>query len=533
MIASQFSAIRQLEAQRKIKPARPAPDPQVAVVGMLPGILGDVLSAMSRNKQPLPKSVPGYGALPPGDVVNIHHFTEKPFDVLDPAQWSTRSPTAPRKNLESAWVTPEHYPVMTYLPDYGYTKEQNLFTKPTRLIEGGVPGMYNASEDPLGLHPLTHQRVLDAAGGGHVIPAEFKREFAREIEQRGYTGYYAPDAPQGGAAMMFDLIDTRPPGNYPNIAQIRQDLGLSNEPGQGLFPIRDADVASVTTETQPGKALIPHRYRNYENDQAASWLLHRDYERLLRNPDSTSVVAKYFDTEAPVFQGQGYFKGQRNPVSGARMAVDDPKRPLTDAEKQKLDAIALTEGVLRDQDAAAWSRPYDLTDKPKTGDKAVLLESPTYGVDALKTITNRLEAIPLGQYKWGDEGETFADHAVIVPNPNGSPGVFVFKIDDNIPDAYFRAIMDGIIAREKKALGYGGVAPPKVRWGKYDSRYIDAKQYGSKMKELPADLQMRVVRAVQDLTPAVSQVRSYHDSLRSKNQRGAGAVPGGLIQPGR
>lgn len=520
MITSKFSAIHELEEQRKLRPARPAQDPQVAVVGMLPGILGDVLAAMSRNKQQLPKSVPGYGALPPGDVVNMHHYTPvKDLEVIDPSKWASRS--GPDKNMERAWVEgyPEVKPAMAYLPDYGY-KNEHIFGPDPKLIEGAVPGMYNLFEDPLDIIAAARQKAKEAHGGSHypLMSEPVTRQIMRELQQRGFTGFYRPDAHQGGAAMLFDLVDSRPPGNYPNIAQLRQDLGLPNEVGQSLFPIKDADVAAITTETQPGKSLVPHRYRKYK-DEGAAWLLHRDYERLLRNPDTSSVVAKYFDAEAPVYQGQGYFKGQQNPMSGARLRFDsNPHYPLTPDQKQKMDAVAVTEGILRDQDAAAWSRPYDLKPDPTPDDTAVMLESPTFGAETLKDVTKEIEKVPLGQYQWNptDKKETMADHVVVVPNPNGGPGLFVFKIDDNIPNADFQMMMQQVLDQQKRRLKYTGVPEPEAKWGKQDSGYIGYQDYQTTLQSLPADLQMRAQKALEDLTPAVNAIRDYHDKLRTK-----------------
>jgi len=519
MIASSYSAIGELERKRKSQPPRPPRDPQVAVTGLLLGGIGELLAKLSRRGLPLPESVPGYGALPPGDVVQIHHFTPVPgLEVIDPSTWGSRSGLHGRKNAEASWVrgAPDVRPSMAYLPDYGYTNERIFGPNPTR-IEGGLPGMYNLDADPDGLIEAARAKVVAEHGGASspVLPSALPQAIAREVQQRGYTGFYRPNGPHGGEAMMFDIIDSRAPGNYPNIAQLRQDLGLPIEPGKGLFPIDDADIAAVTTESQPGKSLAPHRYQNY-NDEGAAWLLHRDYERLLRNPDTTSVVAGYFKTPAPVYQGQGYYKGQRNPVSGARVVHDDATRPLKPEEIERMNAVAVVEGLLRDQDAAAWSRPYDLKIEPAKDDFAVLLESPTYGLSGLRSVADKIEKIPLGKYRQNpnDPTETMADSFVIVPNPNGGPGVLVFNVNSKVAPAEFQNMMRGVLAQETKRLGYDNVEAPTAKWGKADSGYFDNSEYESLINSLSPDRQMEARAALRDLTPAVDKIKAYHDSLR-------------------
>jgi hypothetical protein len=505
--------------KRKVKPRESKPV-QTAVVGLLPGILGDALAAMSRAGQKLPKSVPGYGALPPGDVVNIHHFTpDKSVEVLDPAKWGARAGT--RRNAESAWIegTPDVQAMHAYLPDYGYTNE-NLFGNDPKLIAGGVPGMYNMETDPLGLMQIARDRASIGTGGAPPKGNFIKQEAAREIQERGYTGYYYPTAPQqGGAAQMFDLVDTRAPGNYPNIAQMRAELGLSNAPRDSLFPMRDQDIAAVTLESQPGKEMLPNRYKNF-SDPAAAWLLHRDYERFLRNPDGSSVVGKYLDTEAPVYQGAGYFKGQKNPLSGLRVAQEggDPSKPLTPDQRARMDAIALAEGVLRDQDATAWSRPYDLKPAPAPDDTAVLMTSESLGAGGLGSIARRLEAQKPGTYAYdpSDPTESMADHVAIVPNPSGGPGVLVFRIDDNLPLSEFQAAVGKVGAEYGKTSSMlTGQDDFSMAWGKHDTGYFDHKEYAAQIDALPEPLRSQARKAIEALKPGANAISGYHERIRS------------------
>jgi hypothetical protein len=504
--------------KRKVKP-REAKPVQTAVVGLLPGILGDALAAMSRAGKKLPKSVPGYGALPPGDVINIHHYTpQQGLEVLDPAKWGSRAGTA--RNMERSWVEgePDIYPAQAYLPDFGYVNENKWGPTPER-IEGAVPGMYNELEDPLGIRALVKEKLEGAREGGlyPVRSYELKQEFQREVQRRGFSGTYAPSgAAQGGTAFITDLVATGAPGTYPNIAQLRANLNLPNEVGKELFPVNDP-VATVTTETMPGKALTPHRYRLYENDPAAAWLLHRDYERLLRNPDTSSVVAKYLDQdEAPVYQGQGYFQGQRNPVSGAR--VEQPgeslKRPMNRHERAKMDAVAVVEGVLRDQDAAAWARPRELSPVPGADTTAVLLKGKNMGSYQLKQVVEELEKIDAGQYRWGDNPENLTEHFPIVPNPDGSPGVMVFNANPNIPSDVFRGVIEGIIAKHETKWRNLGSTDFTPLWGKHDSGYIPSSDYAAVLSKLPTALKKNAERALKELSPAVNEIRAYHDRIR-------------------
>jgi hypothetical protein len=504
--------------KRKVK-SRESKPVQTAVVGLLPGILGDALAAMSRAGQKLPKSVPGYGALPPGDVVNIHHFTpDKSVEVLDPAKWGARAGTL--RNAERSWVegTPDVYPMNAYLPDYGYTNE-NLFGTDPKLIAGGVPGMYNMDADPLGIYQIARDRAKQGAGYYPVTGGKIVQEASRELQERGYTGAYYPETPsQGGAAHLFDLVDTRAPGNYPNIAQMRAELGLSNEPRDSLFPMTDRDIAAVTLESQPGKDMLPTRYRKFKNPTAA-WLLHRDYERFLRNPDGSSVVASYMDIPASVYQGAGYFKGQKNPMSGLRVAQEggDPSKPLTPDQRARMDAIALAEGVLRDQDATAWSRPYELKPAPTPDDTAVLLRSEGLGAEGLASVARALEKEPLGPYAWDptDKKETMADHVAIVPNPSGAPGVFVFRIDEDLPLDVFQDIMARVGAYQEKSLGYRGVRDFNMEWGKHDTGYFEYKDYAEKLDSLPDPLKSQAKKAIEALKPGANAISGYHARIRS------------------
>jgi len=517
MKTSQYSTLDKL---RRSVPQREPKLPKTAVVGLIPGMLGDVLASLSRAGKQLPKEVPGYGALPPGDVINIHHYTpQQGLEVLDPAKWGSRAGV--NRNMERAWVQgePDLYPVQAYLPDYGYTNE-NKWGPTSERIEGAIPGMYNEAEDPLGLWPKTKEAFKARREGGLYAPTgtEFKQEFQREVQRRGFSGTYAPEgAAQGGTAFITDLVATGAPGTYPNIAQLRSNLGLPNEPGQGLFPLTDEPIAAVTTETMPGAALTPHRYRLYENDAPAAWLLHRDYERLLRNPDSSSVVAKYLDMdEAPTYQGQGYFKGQRNPVTGAMVEQPEEslKRPLNRHERAKMDAIAVVEGVLRDQDAAAWARPRELSPVPKEGTTAVLLKGKNMGSYQLKQVVQELEKIDSGPYRWGDDPDNMTEHFPVVPNPDGSPGVMIFNANDKIPPEKFREVVEGVIAKNETRWKNAGSTDFEPLWGKHDSGYIPSSAYSSVLEKLPTALKENAKRALRELSPAVNEVRAYHDRIR-------------------
>jgi hypothetical protein len=515
-----MSISRDLYALNRVLPPRKPKRDQVAVVGMLPGILGDALAAMSRAGRKLPKSVPGYGALPPGDVVNIHHYTpNQAVEVLDPAKWGARAGT--RRNAESAWMegTPDVQAMHAYLPDYGYTNE-HLFGNDPKLIQGGVPGMYNMEADPLNLMQIAAARASQGTGGAPPKGNFVKQEAAREIQERGYTGYYYPtDTRQGGAAQLFDLVDTRAPGNYPNIAQMRAELGLSNAPRDSLFPMRDQDIAAVTLESQPGKDMLPNRYKNFA-DPSAAWLLHRDYERFLRNPDGTSVVGQYLDTEVPVYQGAGYFQGQKNPMSGLRVAQEggDPSQPLTPDQRAKMDAIALAEGVLRDQDATAWSRPYDLKPTPAPDDTAVLMTSDRLGAGGLGSIARRLEAEKPGAYAYdpSDPKESMADHVAIVPNPNGGPGVLVFRIDDNLPLSEFQAVVGKVGSEYGKTSSLlTGQNDFGMAWGKHDTGYFEHKAYNDSIQALPEPLRTNALKAIEALKPGADAISGYHTRIRS------------------
>jgi hypothetical protein len=560
-----YQSINELDrrlAERKHR--TPVTQGQTAAVNLMP-LVDEVLDLARRSKagQALPRRVsddiyPG-GILPPGDVVEIEHYTRAPggqLPVLDPAQWGSRQGPALsfRNNAEGPRMqaNPEMFNVQGYLPAYGARPEKDIATGSTGVVRGAVPGMYNLTKDPDNLlGQIKAKHALDQAAmgkeGPFAIPLDDTTKqlmVEQEARRRGYTGVYRTDLPTSykASASMLTPVDTR--GAAPNIAAMRDELGLPVGAGAPEREFPDIPrYAQVNTETMPGAANFAERYRGYEQSPSAAAMLHADYEQLLRNPDGSSVVAAEFGRDAPVRQAQGVYAGQRNPVAAARVPVTPPKitpdmDPDMIAEKavlpqrdvDTLDAIALTEGLLRDQDAVAWNMPFVLTPEKQMAREGIPWESVNTAVFASPGLrhkevgmaADKLRQMPLSdevakQFEdWAGEGGvlTWEDLIAVTEPPSGTGGVQFTNISGMPPQAFQNAVRQ----LRDQFPSWVSSRNMETQWGRAQTGFYSADEYAERIKTLPPELRAKVERTLEKYAPHVDRIRRYHDELRGVGQ---------------
>ena len=290
--------LAELEAKRRAGPPKPLlGSDQFAAVNLMP-LVGEVQRLMGLGAgaaKRAPKSVYPGGMLPPGDIL--------PVDV----------PKAVGRAVDPATGG------QMYLPGTAPAGEE--------LVQGAVPGMYNVAEDPNRVRAFIQRReeLRAQAAGLPPKPVEAQQldaEVQAELRRRGYSGHYDPVTGTVAPLTPVDLT-----GAAPNIDGMRKNLNLEIAPSDPEIEFAPRGPwAQVNTETVPGATHFADRYKGYETSPEAAAMLHSDYERLLRNPDGSSVVANLVleDQFAPVRQAQGYFQGQKNPVSGARIEIRKP-----------------------------------------------------------------------------------------------------------------------------------------------------------------------------------------------------------------
>lgn len=529
----------------------PAGANQVAAINFL-AKLGPELAAMSKRREALPTQVgedvyPG-GQLPPGDVVRVEHYTAAPeFRAFDPSLWGSRGGSGGRGNKEynRFAANPDIRSSQFYLPDYGSIPEDQITKQAgdVRKIEGYLPGMYNLDVDPEEIAPYVKEQYLRQNPGQDYVPIDQGENLmAREAARRGYAGTYHENVP---GSVLGTRLDVMTPvdltGAAPNIPAMRTMLGLKTMPGQGEVPMPTGSTAQVTTETMPGAGVMPERYRLYEDNPTAGAMLHRDYEQLLRNPDGSSVVGQMLgvnDTSTRqstgVFRAEGAEKSQRNPMSQQRVAVTPPRvdasadpetikeqAVLSADDRAKMNALAVTEGKLRDQDAAAWGYPIHMTaeaDMPLAGlpwenVNAAVFRSPGLQGNEVKTVADEIYSIPVPEkYDAGNMDQLIA----VTPAPDGDGGIMLMNIgmDNDDFQQMTRTIRGNHPMWERSGM--------TTEWGTYDGDYIMAKDYDKTIEGLPRDLRQKSERALERLGPMTGQIKSYHDQLR---ESAPGAVP--------
>ena len=519
MIPTVSSAMAELEA-KKAQRKPPLGSDQVAAVNLM--ALGpDVLQMLklSRRGAPIPgelaeRAYPG-GILPPGDVVPLAHHTPAKFDILDPAM-------SPRG--ESSFYTDPLAPT----PPPG-----------NRTIEGAVPGMYNVDTDPeqviAGLQ-MQHIQRQQAAGvePAPLAPDELKAATDAELRRRGYTGPYSPRKGEGYALTPVDLR-----GAAPNIEGMRANLDLpsgASAPEVEFAP--RSSVAVVNAETQPGAAYFAARYPLYSQDPNAAAMLHADYEKLLRNPDGSSAVAQRLGVDdTQVRQAQGVYKGQTNPVAAVRVPLLRKPQigPEMDAEmiaeqgslspidRARLNAVALTEGKLRDQDAVAWTYPVymareqDLaeTGLPWDAVNSAIFRSPLLRQKEVAMAGRALDAPLPPQVKATVQfGDTWEDLIAVTEPADGSGGVMF----TNVGGLNHKVFQDKVRELRKQFPTWETHRGMKTEWGRADSDFFMNGDFDKNIDALPDDLRDKVVETYNTFRPYTEQINTYHDALRMRSQ---------------
>ena len=536
------NSLAELQSRAAQRPPPQGHD-QFAAVNLM-ALMPEVMELMrkSRQGQKLPSRVPEDvypgGVLPPGDVVGVKHYTSAPEDIqaLDPAYWGSRAgeDRAIYGNAEGPRMkqNPDLYNTQFYLSEYPHTPESQITGQPgVRLIEGALPGMYNATKDPEGIYAALR------ASPHHFTDTDqaLAEAFDREVRRRGYTGPYWEDTGQSFGAAGYSMTPVDLTGAAPNIEGMRANLGLdvaSGKPETRYTP--GSPYAQVTAETMPGEKYFADRYSLYKDSPSAGAMLHNDYEKLLRNPDNSSVVADMMGLSADVKQGQGIYKGQKNPLSAARIKIHKPrldasmdidqiaeKGRLDPHDRARMDALALTEGILRDQDAVAWSVPIHMTPErampieglPWKAVNSAIFRSPQLGAKEVAMVGDSLdEALPDKlKTQWAD---TWQDMISVSEPSDGSGGIMFTNVGGLEPKVF----QDKVREMRKKHSDWQRSRNMETEWGRADTGYYTNDEFADAMANLPEDLQGLSHDTVQRLTPYVGQIRSYHDNLRQGQQ---------------
>jgi len=548
----ELDALQRRIAERKQRmPVTAGQTAAVNLMGMSDAV--QALIDLSRAGKRLPTRVPDEvypgGVLPPGDVIPVEHYTHAPggtegWQAVDPAMYGSR-PGPINQNAE--WGRMQQNPQLQnsqwYIPGES-SPEADIVRGATDRIEGALPGMYNMTLDPDDIEGMVRaqhdleQELMGRTGPmkTSLDPTSLQTAIETEARRRGYAGIYRTDLPTKykASASVTTPVDLH--GEAPNIDAMRLDLG--REVGIGV-PERNLEAfgpyAQVTTETQPGTQYWARRYRGYADNPAKGAMLHADYERLLRDPDGGSVVAREMGLEdAPVRQGQGVYKGQRNPMAAARVQVKPPQiTPDMDADriaeiglskqdKAKLDAIATVEGMLRDQDAAAWNYPLVMTreaDMPTQGIDWAAVNSAEFRSPGLRhkevgMVADELSKMPVPDEirpKWLDDGATMEDMIMVNEVPDTEGGILLVNIG-NLEPKVFREYVDKI---RQRYPGWFSSRRAETYWGRTQTGYIEQKDYNRTLSSLPEGLRARAEEALIKYEPYVQQVRDYHDKLRN------------------
>jgi len=547
------TALYNLDRKLASRPRNDPPGIKTAAVNLMP-LVDEVVDLIDATRKGIarpdrvPESIYPGGKLPPGDVVPVRHYTTAPegTQALDPAMYGSR-PTS-RSNKEYNRVTGPAFAdsaqTQFYIP--GQSLEEPDITSGRRVVEGALPGMYNITDDPDGIKAYLEEnfrRRMDDYGfigakPTRTDPSTYSQELDREIRRRGYTGgYRTPDDPtlsnvhQGPVAYSLTPVDLE--GNAPNIAAMREQLGLPvRQGGREQLLARGGPYAQVTTESMPGAEFFASRYKGYSDNPAAGAMLHADMEQLLRDPDGGSVVARMLGVQdAPVRQSQGVYKGQRNPVAAARLRIEPPEvDPSWDAEwiaehavlspqdRAQLDATAIVEGVLRDQDAAAWVYPVVSVPESEVATRGIpwgavnmaQFRSSMINAPEVAEIADTLGKLdpPEGMPDWTDSLE---DVIAVTEPPDGAGGVVLTNVGD-LPPQDFQQVVRDLRSRFSRWESSRNMT---TEWGRADTGFHEYDNYPKAIQQLPAELQERVVQTIDALKPHADRIKGYHDSLRN------------------
>jgi hypothetical protein len=420
------------------------------------------------------------------------------------------------------------------------------------VIEGALPGMYNLDRDPDNLKGYVRQQyeqrmqdIRQAPVSGPMNPMnrpmlgdEMQAELEAEARRRGYTGVYRPDpgTHYGSSSSVTTPVDLT--GAAPNIAGMRKNLGLDVAPGGPETVLQpDAPYAQVNTESMPGAQYFADRYKGYADSPAAGAMLHADYEQLLRDPDGGSVIARELGIQdAPVRQATGVYEGQRNPLSAARVRVTPPeigpdmdpdliaRTGLSKADRARLDAMALTEGMLRDQDAVAWTYPLKMTDEaamptegiPWDAVNSAMFRSSAIGNRELGEVADTMRKMPLPEGMFPDEPDlTWEELVAVSPPPDGSGGVMLTNVGD-LPPQTFQAFVRQLRDQFPNWRKYRNL---RTQWGRAETGFYMRDEFADAIKKLPEDLRRKVEETYSKYEPYTQQIKSYHDGLRNVEKK--------------
>lgn len=515
-----LNALADLEAQRGQPRPPPLGSDQVAAVNMMrigEGVWDLIQKSHAGRKLPATVADDVYpgGRLPKGTVMPV---TQARAEAAQGVAGGVLDPARGRVELSGAG--------------------------PSEAIQGAVPGMYNVTQDPDALIDLVQKQHIERQHMAGVknptpmAPIELQKALDAELSRRGYTGPYWEDMKKGYALTPVDLR-----GAAPNIDNMRYNLGL---PERAPMPEEEfrprgffGDRAQVNTETQPGAQYFTDRYRLYEGNPEAGAMLHTDYERLLRNPDNSSVVAQMMGiSDTSVRQAQGIYKGQQNPVAGARIRIEKvpPIEPSMDSEmiaevgnlsqydRDRLNAVAVVEGMLRDQDAVAWTYPVYMVDQsniaqaglPWQAVNAAIFRSPMMRqAEVAKVGTALQEPVPAALKAKVGWGETWEDYIAVTEPADGSGGVMMTNVA-GVPHGVFQAKVREL---QLKFQDWEASRGMRTEWGRADTGYIENSDFATAIDTLPDDLKAQAIDTYSRLVPYTTQIRTYHDDLRRGAQQ--------------
>jgi hypothetical protein len=75
-------------------------------------------------------------------------------------------------------------------------------------------------------------------------------------------------------------------------------------------------------------------------------------------------------------------------------------------------------------------------------------------------------------------------------------------------------VIEGIIAKHEPKWRNLGSTDFTPLWGKHDPGYIPSSDYAAVLSKLPTALKKNAERALKELSPAVNEIRAYHDRIR-------------------